>query len=175
MRIMLRILKNIITIFLCVVLLLVLFQKFSKNKLVLGNIYIFQVVSESMMPEYKIGDIIVTKKTNPSSLKIGDDVTYIGSSESVKGMTITHRIISERIENGKYFFVTKGINNPIEDAEISEDNLFGKVVYKTILFSFVGRLMTNIVVYYILFVSVGVAFSYEVISSFVIKDKEKDD
>lgn len=175
MKLILKILKNLITIFLCVVLLLVLFQKFSKNKLALGNIYVFQVVSESMMPEYKIGDIIVTKKTAPSSLKVGDDVTYTGKTESTFGMTITHRIVSEREENGKYYFITKGINNPIEDTEISEDDLFGKVIYKTILFSFVGRLMTNVVIYYILFVSVGVAFSYEMISSFFLKDKEKDD
>ena len=75
MKTLFRIIKGIITVFLCVVLLLVIFQKFTKNRVALGNIYIFQVVSESMIPEYKIGDIIVTKKTNPVSLKVGDDVT----------------------------------------------------------------------------------------------------
>lgn len=175
MKLILKIIKGIVTIFLCVVLLLVIFQKFTKNKIALGNVYVFQVVSESMLPEYKIGDIIVVKKSNPVSLKIGDDVTYKGSSEGIEGLTITHRIIREREENGKYYFVTQGINNPIEDPEISEDNIFGKVIYKTILFSFVGRLMTNIVIYYILFVSVGVAFSYEIVTSFFLKDKEEDD
>ena len=175
MKTLFRIIKGIITVFLCVVLLLVIFQKFTKNRVALGNIYIFQVVSESMIPEYKIGDIIVTKKANPVSLKVGDDVTYVASAEGINGMTITHRIISKREAGGKYYFVTKGINNPIEDPEISEDMIYGKVIYHTILVSFVGRLLTNIVIYYILFVSVGVAFSYEVVSSFFIKDKDEDD
>jgi signal peptidase len=175
MKTILKILKGIITLFLCVVLLIVIFQKFTKNKVALGNIYIFQVVSESMMPEYKIGDIIVVKKTNPVSLKIGDDVTYVGSNEGIEGITITHRIIRKREVNGKYYFTTQGINNAIEDPEISEDNIYGKVIYKTILFSFVGRLMTNMVIYYVLFVSVGVAFSYEVVTSFFMKDKDEDE
>ena len=50
-------------------------------------------------------------------------------------------------ENGKYYFITKGTANPNEDPEISEDDIYGKVVYHTVLFSFVGRLMTNIVIY----------------------------
>ena len=175
MKIIFRIIKGLITVFLCVVLLLVVFQKFTKNKVALGNIYIFQVVSESMMPEYRIGDIIVTKKVSPVSLKVGDDVTYVASVVDMTEITITHRIIKKREENGKYYFTTQGINNAVEDPEIPEDSIYGKVIYKTILFSFVGRLMTNIVIYYILFVSVGVAFSYEVITSFFIKDKEEDD
>ena len=175
MKIVFRIIKGIITVFLCAVLLVVVLQKFTKNRIALGNIYIFQVVSESMMPEYKIGDIIVTKKVNPVSLEVGDDVTYVASAEGINGITITHRIISKREDNGKLYFITQGINNAIEDPEISEDNIYGKVIYHTILFSFVGRLMTNIIIYYVLFVSVGVAFSYEVVTSFFIKDKEEAD
>lgn len=175
MKLIFKIIKGIITAFLAVVLVLVIFQKFTNNKIAIGNIYIFEVASESMFPEYKIGDIIVTKKTDPSLLKVGDDVTYHGVSGNFNGMTITHRIISVRDENGKYYFVTKGIMNSIEDPEISQDELYGKVIYHTVLFSFVGRLMTNIVIYYLLCISIGVAFFYELITSFIIKDKEEDD
>ncbi len=174
MKTILKIAKGIITFFLVIVLILVIFQKFTNNKVAIGNIYIFEVVSESMTPEYKLGDIIVTKKVDPSSLKVGDDVTYLGEKDEMKGMTITHRIIEKREDNGKYYFVTKGTANEIEDPEINEDNLFGKVIYHTILFSFVGRLMTNIVVYYLVFICVGVAFAYEIISSFFIKDEEEE-
>ncbi len=175
MKIVFKIIKGIITIFLCAVLLVVIFQKFTKNRIALGNTYIFQVVSESMMPEYKIGDIIVTKKADPVSLEVGDDVTYVASVDNMSDITITHRIVKKREEDGKYYFVTQGINNAIEDPEISQDHIYGKVIYHTILFSFVGRLMTNIVIYYVLFVSVGVAFSYEIVTSFFMKDKEEGD
>lgn len=170
MKILWRIVKGIVTLFLVVVLLLVVFQKFTNNKVVLGNIYIFQIASDSMKPEYKIGDIIVVKKTDSSSLNIGDDITYLGTASNLKGLTITHRIIEKRNENNKNYFVTKGIANLVEDPEISDDDIYGKVVYHTVLFSFVGRLMTNIVIYYLLFVLVGVSFAYEVISSFIKKE-----
>ena len=170
MKILWRIVKGIVTLFLVVVLLLVVFQKFTNNKVVLGNIYIFQIASDSMKPEYKIGDIIVVKKTDSSSLNIGDDITYLGTAINLKGLTITHRIIEKRNENNKNYFVTKGIANLVEDPEISDDDIYGKVVYHTVLFSFVGRLMTNIVIYYLLFVLVGVSFAYEVISSFIKKE-----
>lgn len=175
MKILYKIIKGIITAFLLVVLALVIFQKVTKNKLVVGNIYVFQVVSESMIPDYKIGDIVVVKKTNPANLKIGDDVTYVGRESNLSGLTITHRIISLREENDEYYFVTKGIANQIEDPEINSNDIYGKVIYKTILFSFVGRLMTNIVIYYLLFVSIGVGFAYEVITAFFIKDDDNDE
>ena len=176
MKMLFKIVKWIVTIFLSLVLLLVAFQKFSKNTVALGNIYIFQVVSESMLPEYHVGDIIVVKKVKASSLKIGDDVTYLGTSRVVSGLTITHRIVDINVdEEGKRHFITKGVSNMIEDTEIMEENIYGKVIYHTILFSFVGRLMTNIYIYYFLFISVGVSFSYELITSFFIKDKSKDE
>lgn len=174
MKKILKVLKTIITIFLVIVLVLVLFQKVTKNKLTIGNIYIFQVASESMIPDYKLGDMIVVKKVDTSTLKIGDDVTYLGKFSNLNGLTITHRIVDKFDKDSKTYFVTKGIANAIEDPTISEDDIYGKVVYHSIIFSFVGRLMTNVVIYYLLFISVGVAFSYEVITSFFLKEDEDE-
>ena len=175
MKILLKVLKGIITAFLVVVLLLVIFQKITHNRLALGNIYIFEVASESMLPNYKVGDIIVVRKEDADKLKVGDDVTYLGKKSDLNGLTITHRIINIREDNGKLIFTTKGTANAVEDPEITINDIYGKVIYHTVLFSFVGRLMTNAVVYYLLFISVGVGFSYEIITSFFIKDEEDDD
>lgn len=169
MKIALKIIKGIITAFLVIVLLLVIFQKVTHNKLALGNIYIFQVASESMTPEYEIGDVIVVKKTDASELKVGDDVTYLGKKSNLAGLIITHRIIETRVDGSKHYFTTKGTANEVEDPEISENDIYGKVIYHTLLFSFVGRLMTNIVVYYLLFIAVGVSFAYEFITMFFFK------
>ncbi len=175
MKIFLKILKGIITFFLCVVLLVVILQKFTNNRIALGNVYIFQVATGSMEPVYKVGDIIVVNKTDASKLKVGDDVTYHGSTGSFNGLTITHRIINKRTESGKTYFITKGVANEIEDPEINEDNLYGKVIYHTIIFSFIGRMMTNVIVYYALFLFAGVGLSYDIIVSFFIKKDEDDD
>ena len=175
MKILFKIIKGIITCFLFVVLVLVMFQKFSNNRITFGNIYIFQVASASMVPEYRVGDIIVVKKTPLEDLEVGDDVTYMALGPEYTGITITHRIIEKHNVDGKYKFVTKGIANLVEDPEVSGENIYGKVIYHTVLFSLVGRLMTNMIVYYLLFISVGVAFSYEVITTFFMKDTEDGD
>ncbi len=175
MKLLLKIIKGVITAFLLVVLVLVIFQKITKNKITIGNVYIFQVVSGSMVPDYKLGDIIVVKKVNPESLEIGDDVTYLGKSGNLNGLTITHRIVQKEDKDGKYHFITKGIANEAQDPEINEDDIYGKVVYHTVLFSFVGRAITNIVIYYLSFVSVGVAFAYEVITAFMNRNEDADD
>lgn len=176
MKIVWKIIKGILIVALALVLLLVVFQKITRNKLAIGNIYIFQVVTGSMEPEYKVGDIIVVKKTTPEDIKIGDDVTYLdAANSSVKEMRITHRVISKREENGKYYFVTKGIANEIEDPEFSEDNLYGKVVYQTVIYSFIGRLMTNTVAYYLIFIAVGASLSYDVVMSHIKKDEENEE
>ena len=175
MKVILKVIKGLVTAFLVIVLLMVVFQKITKNKITVGNFYVFQVVSESMLPDYKVGDVIVVKKADSSSLKIGDDVTYQGHESDVTGLIVTHRIVKTREDNGKHYFVTKGIANEAEDPEISEDDIYGKVLYHTVIFSFVGRLMSNIVVYYLLFVAVGVGFAYEFITGFIIKKDDDED
>jgi len=174
MKLLFRILKGIVTVLLVIILILVILQKVTKNKITLGNIYIFQVASESMVPDYQIGDVIVVKKVNTSELNVGDDVTYLGRESNLAGLTITHRIINKREDNNESYFVTKGTANSVEDPEITYNDIYGKVVYHTILFSFVGRLMENMVIYYVLFILVGISLSYEIVSSYLEKKEEKE-
>lgn len=175
MKTILKIVRWILTIFLCVVLLVVVLQKFTKNRIALGNVYVFQVATGSMIPVYEVGDIIVVRKTKVSDLKVGDDITYRGDAAEFKNFTITHRIVDKRYENGRYYFTTKGVANTEKDPEISETNIYGKVIYHTILFSFVGRLMTNALIYYLLFIVVGVSFSYEILAPIILKGDGKKD
>ena len=170
MKTLWKIIKGFITVVLFLILLVVLFQKFTDSKITIGNIYIFQVATSSMVPDYQVGDVIIVKKENLDNIEIGDDITYLGKASSVKDLRITHRVVKKRQENNEYYFTTKGIANEIEDPEIKGDSVYGKVVYKTFIFSFLGRLMTNILWYYIIFIVVGVSISYDIISSHFIKE-----
>lgn len=172
MKTTIKIIKGILTVFLCIILLVVILQKVTHNKLAIGNIYIFQVVSPSMEPTYKVGDVIVVSKTDANNLNVGDDITYLGKESNLANLIITHRIIEKTNENGKNYFITKGIANEYEDPKISEEDIYGKVAYHTVIFSFVGRLMTNIVIYYLLFIAVGVSFAYEVITLLFVSKEE---
>ena len=169
MKILLKILKGIIVAFLFIILIVVLLQKITNNKIAIGNFYIFQVVSPSMEPDYKVGDIILVNKTNPENINIGDDVTYLGKESNLANLIITHRVVDKQNEDGKNVYTTKGTANKYEDPQITDSDIYGKVIYHTVLFSFVGRLMTNIIIYYILFILVGVSFAYEIISTLFFK------
>ena len=176
MKILWKIIKGIFVGFLVIALIFVIFQKVTDSKIALGNMYIFQVATESMTPEYQVGDIIIVKKEDPAKIEVGDDVTYLGKASSVKNLRITHRVINKRNENNKYYFTTKGIANEVEDPEINEDDLYGKVSYHTIVFSFIGRLMMNIVVYYVAFILVAASFSYDfIVSTFFKKDEVNEE
>ena len=177
MKHLMKTIKIISSVLLILILVLVIFQKLTDSKLTIGNIYIFQVATSSMVPEYEVGDVIVVKKTAPESLEVGDDVTYLGVDPGVKDLRITHRIVEKKYydKDGKYYFRTKGIANEVEDPQINEDNIYGKVVYHTIIFSFLGRLLTNIIVYYVVFIVIGVSVSYDIISSWMDRKDEEDE
>lgn len=168
-----RILKVIFTIFLISALIVVLIQKFFNNKAIMGY-RVFSVASESMKEEYSIGDIIIIKEVEPSELKVGDNVTYVGKKGNLNGLIITHKIMSVRKENNDYYYITKGTSNEIEDPEISYQQIYGKVIYKTIVFSYVGRLMSNVYSYYALFTVVGLYASYQVVK-IKFEDEEDED
>ena len=166
-----RIFKVVFTIFLIFALIVVLIQKFFNNKSIMGY-RVFSVASESMKEEYSIGDIIIIKEVEASELKVGDNVTYIGKKGVLNGLVITHKIMSIRKENNDYYYITKGTSNEVEDPEISYQQIYGKVIYKTIVFSYVGRLMSNVYSYYALFTIVGLYASYQVVK---IKFEDEED
>ena len=168
-----KLLKVIFTIFLIIALIVVLIQKFFHNKAIMGY-RVFSVASESMKDEYSIGDIILIKEVTASELKVGDNVTYIGKKGNLKDLIITHKIVSIRKDNNDYYYITKGTSNEVEDPEISYSQIYGKVIYKTVVFSYFGRLMSNVYSYYALFTVVGLYASYQIVK-IQFEDEEDED
>lgn len=144
-------------IIIVLVLLVVAIQRFSNNNLTIAGFRIFNVASGSMVPVYNVGDILVSKEIPPEEIEIGDDIVYKGKAQDLNGKIVTHRVISKREENGKYYFITKGVANELEDPEISEEQVYGKIVYKTLLLSFISKIINNIYAFYFLiFVPIAV-------------------
>ena len=167
--------KVLTILFLLVLLFVVLIQKIGNNKYSVGGYRIFMIASESMAPKYEVGDILVSKVVDPTTIQIGDDVTYLGNAGDFNHLVVTHQVIEKRQENNQYYFQTKGLANTVADPEINEDQIYGKVVYKTVVFSLLGHLLQNNIVYYILFVLVGISLSYEIICHIKeLKDEEKE-
>ena len=123
----------IILLFIMVFLLVYVVRvKILANNKDLGEVKLnfYTILSPSMYPTIKPGDIIITYKED--AYFKGDVITFVSTSSISSGKTITHRIYSDPIEmNGKMQYTTKGDNNPTPDsAPVNEDNVLGKVLFK---------------------------------------------
>ena len=143
LKILMTFIKTIITIFLLILICIIFIQKVSNNNFAIGGIRIFTVITGSMLPEYEVGDMIISTEVKPNEIKVGDNIVYEGLVDDFNGKIVTHKVVQKNEIDGKYKFITKGLNNDIEDPEISEEQILGKVVYKTLILSIVSKLINN--------------------------------
>ena len=124
-------------------------QRFSKNEISIFNYRMFTVASGSMVPKYKIGDVLFSKDVEASKVKVGDAITYLGKTGDVANKVITHEVVKiDKDKDGKYIFHTKGLTNLVEDPIVYEDQLYGKVIHKAILLSFVYKVISSPIGFY---------------------------
>ena len=135
-----KIIFVIITLFIVSV---IMMQRIFDNSLTIGGFRIFTIVTGSMEPEYGILDVIVSKEVESSKINVGDDVVYLGSEGTFRDKIVTHRVIEKRIDDDKVFLLTQGIASDYVDPEISEDQVYGVVLFKSHVLSFVSKLLSH--------------------------------
>ena len=170
-----KVTRIVLYIFVALLLLVIIVQKLTNNNLSIGGVRVFMIISESMKDEYEIGDILISKKVPVEEINIGDNVTYLGEERQLKNLIITHKVVEKRQMGNDTYFVTRGLANNMSDPEIRYDQIYGIVVYKTIILSFIAKLMNNQLSYYILFTLVALIISIEIVSSLFDFDKEKEE
>jgi len=74
----------------------------------------FIVLSGSMESDIHKGDLIITKETDPTKLKVNDIIAFRDAEKTVT----THRIIEIVTNDGKDYFITKGDNNSTQDLNL---------------------------------------------------------
>ena len=88
------------------------------------------VQSESMAPTFDQDDLIIIKQCDPSTLEVGDIVTFHAIIDNQYALN-THRIISINEVNGLNSYTTKGDNNELADQHVIADgDIVGKYVGK---------------------------------------------
>ena len=165
-KIVLKILYHLFMIMCVLLIIIVVFQKISDNNRSIGGYRIFRVVTGSMIPEYDIGEVVISKETNPHRIKVGDDIVYLGKSGEFNGKIIMHKVTGiEKDESGNLNFHAKGINNSsIEDTEIKESQIYGVVKLKSGILTLLYRLATTIdsafIIITILVLNVFISFKF---------------
>ncbi len=102
----------------------------------------FYVVSNSMEPTLKVGEVVFVKETN--EYNVGDILSFISKEHG--GIVVTHRCISVEVTNGIKHYVCKGDNSSVafNTQNVGETDVLGKVVYvSTFLGDVVNFVQTN--------------------------------
>lgn len=104
-----------------------------------GGLKVFSVLTGSMAPAIKAGNMVVVKPF--SEYKKGDVVTFKSEADRLvkkPKITSTHRIVEVSEESGKTLFKTKGDFNPAADVKrIDSGLILGKVIFQIPLVGFV--------------------------------------
>ena len=175
----LKLLGNIlyILLFIIVVLMLVIviLQRATNNTVTIGGYRLFSVATGSMVPVYNVGDVLISKEIKPENIKVGDDITYVGEKNSFKGKTVTHRVISiEKKEDGNYKIITKGVANDEQDPEIDQTQIYGKIIYKIKILSFLDRMLKNMYIFYFVIFIPTALIIYKIFKSLTANDEDEE-
>ena len=102
----------------------------------IGGTMMFIVLSDSMHPEIKSGDIIVCKEIAPEDVDVNMVISFYDPAS--KGTAVvTHKIVEKIEEDGKLYFRTRGINNNSDDKIlVPADRIIAQ--YTGIRFPWVG-------------------------------------
>ncbi|MGL5354185.1 MAG: signal peptidase I [Clostridium sp.] len=123
----------------------------------------YVVLTGSMQPNIKVGDLIVVKDTAREEVKVNDVITFgSGNSSNIT----THRVIDILPNNGEVKYITKGdANNTQDPSPVEGDRLIGKVV-KVIpkIGNIIGWIKNNLVI--VLVVAVGITLVAAIFSNY---------
>lgn len=154
-KIVFKILYQILVILCLIVAAIIIFQKISDSNRSIAGYRIFRVITGSMEPEYQVGEVVISKEVDPKSIKVGDDIVYLGRYGEYNGKIIMHSVVAiDTDENGNLNFHAKGLHtSSVEDPQIKADQVYGVVKFKSGILTVLYKLATNI---YSLFVIISV-------------------
>jgi signal peptidase len=89
----------------------------------------FTVLSGSMEPAIRTGDVVVVRPISPAEVRVGDVLTFRDPANHAR--LITHRLSSFRARSGRFEMVTRGdANNTAERWSVSASGRLGRVAYR---------------------------------------------
>ena len=89
----LNIFKIVLLAILIIFVIATAYQKVIPNYPSVFGFRTFSIITSSMEPKLKIGDVILIKEQKTSSYKVGDIITFKGMSGDLSGKIVTHEIV----------------------------------------------------------------------------------
>ncbi|MCH5163802.1 MAG: signal peptidase I [Clostridiales bacterium] len=103
------------------------------------------VVTDSMSPEIKVGDLIIVKSCDITDIKEGDNAVFLGLNGTFKDKRVVHRVVGvyegvNEIGDKSIYLETWGISNPkYDDDYVYSTNFIGKEIFHS---TFLGAIMS---------------------------------
>jgi len=87
------------------------------------------VLTDSMYPDIKSGDLIIAKTIEADQVQVGDVITFYDPA-SKNNAVVTHKVVELTEVEGELAFITQGVaNNAPDEVPVPAENLIG--VYQT--------------------------------------------
>ena len=126
-----------------VVLIMVLLTKPGKPPSI-GGFTLLRVTTGSMAPTYEIDTLLLVQKTEPSSIRKGDVISFYSADPVLDGAVNTHRVTEIQKNGDQYVYTTRGDGNNIEDPyPVESGQLVGKVIWSSVVLGKIARLVSN--------------------------------
>lgn len=99
----------------------------------------YAVLSGSMEPAYRVGDLVYVAHSDPQTIQMGDTIAFVSDSAL---QTITHRVAEVHADGNS--FTTKGdANDSVDGAPVAAENVLGKVVFSLPKLGYVSAFLTS--------------------------------
>lgn len=131
----------------------------------IGGYSVLRTLTGSMEPAIPVHSLVVVQEVDPSTLEVGDIITFRSTDAGLEGALNTHRIAGiEQSAAGSELFRTKGDANAVEDASlVAPENVVGKVVYVSAALGVVVSLLSNPLVFFpVIVVPLAILLVFEI-------------
>ena len=69
------------------------------------------VVTGSMEPEIRVGELLAVKPVEMDEIEVGQDIVFVSLSGAIAGERVVHRVVEKGTDDEGIYFRTEGINN----------------------------------------------------------------
>lgn len=135
--------EGIITILIVITCLIIIIQRLSDNEESFMGYRLFKVESGSMVPKYNINDVILVTEKEPSGIKVGDDLVYVGLDGEYAGRIITHQVVRIEEDGAELKFYTRGLANNTDDPVVQPEQVIGVVKTKIQTLTLITNILLN--------------------------------